>query len=79
MGFVDHPFHPYRMATTIQFIPVRALEGGDVHATSLSDPSRTVCNTSFRGWAASTRRLSCPRCKERIHLPVESGAKAVAR
>lgn len=72
------PFHGYRMAT-IQFIPVRALEGGEVHATSLDAPDKTVCDTSFRGWSLCRSRLSCRRCKERLHMPVENGAKAVAR
>lgn len=55
------------------YIPVSPSAGGEVHATMLNEPDRTVCGRKFRGWIVHPDRLSCKRCKELIHHPVSPG------
>lgn len=61
------------------YTPVTPRNGGEVHATSLTQPGRTVCGHKFRGWIIRPSRLTCSRCKELLVHPVQPGAKAVVR
>lgn len=54
------------------YIPVAPRNGGEVHATSLSEAGKTVCGHEFRGWAIRPAKLTCKRCRELLHMPVKS-------
>ena len=79
MGSTAGPLHGKTMAVPVVYYPVTPVTGGEVHATSLEEPARTICGHKFVGWAIAPKRLTCKRCKELLHHPVQAGAKAVAR
>jgi hypothetical protein len=61
------------------YTPVTPRNGGEVHATSLNEPGRTVCGHKFRGWVIRPSRLTCQRCKEMLIHPVQPDTKGNAR
>lgn len=46
----------------IEFTPVRPRRGGQVHAATLSNPTKTACGRTFSGWMIALEKLSCRAC-----------------
>jgi len=53
-----------------EWMPVSPRGGRLVHATSMESARKTVCNKPCDGWRVAPLPLTCPRCKELVHMPV---------
>ncbi len=47
----------------LEFTPIRAPRGKMVHATMLSEPTKTACGKECAGWVVEPKRVNCHRCK----------------
>ena len=55
-----------------EYVPITPAGGrGLVHAVSLlSSTGKTVCGRKWAGWCVAVVVLSCPTCRQVVHLDV---------